>query len=61
MRRSLILALFSKQFTGAAILRLEMQRLISTDDKVGQYLPALADHLASITLHELLTHTGGFG
>lgn len=49
----------TKQFTGAAILKLEMQGKLSTDDKVSEYIPLLGKHLSDITLHELLTHTSG--
>ena len=49
----------TKQFTGAAILKLEMQGKLSTDDKLGSYINSLSKHLSDITLHELLTHTSG--
>ena len=49
----------TKQFTGAAILKLEMQGKLSTDDKLSKYIPLLGKHLSDITLHELLTHTSG--
>ena len=49
----------TKQFTGAAILKLEMLGKLSTDDNLGEYIPLLEKHLSDITLHELLTHTSG--
>ncbi|HEX4966316.1 MAG TPA: serine hydrolase domain-containing protein [Thermoanaerobaculia bacterium] len=62
----------TKQFTAAAILRLEMEGKLSTSDRLGTYLPAIAKHVglapapgqvreevAGITLHQLLSHTSG--
>ncbi|MDH3683585.1 MAG: beta-lactamase family protein [Acidimicrobiia bacterium] len=49
----------TKQFTGAAILRLEMDGQLSTDDTLSTYLPNLTPEQQDITLHELLTHTAG--
>lgn len=49
----------TKQFTGTAILKLEMQGKLSTDDKLSEYINSLSKHLADVTLHELLTHTSG--
>jgi CubicO group peptidase (beta-lactamase class C family) len=53
----------TKQFTAAGILRLEMEGKLSTSDRLGLYLPAIAvrGDLAAITLHQLLTHTSGLG
>lgn len=49
----------TKQFTAAAILRLEMDGLLSVDDPVGTYIEGLPEDKAAITLHQLLTHTAG--
>ena len=49
----------TKQFTGAAILRLEMDGRLSVDDPVGAHLAGLDPALADLTLHQLLTHTAG--
>ena len=49
----------TKQFTGAAIVRLEMDGALSVDDPVGRHLPEVSGPLADVTLHQLLTHTGG--
>ncbi len=50
----------TKQFTGAAILRLQMDGRLSVDDALSDYLDDLPADKADITLHELLTHTAGF-
>ncbi len=49
----------TKQFTAAAILRLEMDGRLSVDDQLGQHVPGLPEDKAAITLHQLLTHTSG--
>ncbi len=49
----------TKQFTGAAILKLEMQGKFSVNDSIGKYLPLLAPDKKMITFHQLLTHTSG--
>ena len=49
----------TKQFIGAAILRLEAQGKLTSYDRLGQHLPGLKGHLAGITLHQLLTHSSG--
>lgn len=53
------IASITKQFTGAAIVRLESQKKLTTRDKLGQYIPGLKPHLSVISLHQLLTHTSG--
>ncbi len=49
----------TKQFTAAAILKLEMQGKLSTADKLSEYLDGVPDELAEVTLHHLLTHSAG--
>jgi CubicO group peptidase (beta-lactamase class C family) len=62
----------TKQFTATAILRLEMDGKLSTEDRLGKFLPGIAksvglelpstgirDDLAAITLHQMLAHTSG--
>ena len=49
----------TKQFTGAAIVRLEMDGLVSVEDRVGDHLEEAHGPLADVTLHQLLTHTAG--
>ena len=50
----------TKQFTGAAILKLEMMDRLSTDDLITKYFENIPDDKKSITLHHLLTHSAGF-
>ena len=49
----------SKQFTAAAILKLEMQGKLLVEDKASKYLPELEGQRKDITIHQLLTHTAG--
>jgi CubicO group peptidase (beta-lactamase class C family) len=49
----------TKQFTAAAILKLEMQGKLSTDDKISKYFPQLPVDKAEITIHQLLRHAAG--
>lgn len=49
----------TKQFTGAAILKLEMQGKLNVEDRAADYLPELSGQKAKITIHQLLTHTAG--
>jgi CubicO group peptidase (beta-lactamase class C family) len=49
----------TKQFTGAAIVRLEMDGRLSVDDPLGDHLADVDPTLADLTLHQLLTHTAG--
>jgi CubicO group peptidase (beta-lactamase class C family) len=53
------LASVSKQFTAAAILRLEEQGKLRVGDRIKQYLPEAPAAWDSITFHHLLTHTSG--
>lgn len=50
----------TKQFTGAAILKLEMAGSLSVDDPISNYLDDIPDDKKNITIHHLLTHTAGF-
>ena len=50
----------TKQFTGAAILKLEMMGKLKTDDPISKYLPGVPADKAGITIHHLMTHTAGF-
>ena len=53
------LASVTKQFTAAAILlRAESGRL-KLDDPVRRWLPTLPESTSTVTLRQLLTHTGG--
>lgn len=49
----------TKQFTAAAIMKLEMQGMLNTDDAISKYLDGVPEDKAKITLHNLLTHTSG--
>jgi CubicO group peptidase (beta-lactamase class C family) len=49
----------TKQFTAAAILKLEMEGKLSVSDPVAKYLPGVPADKAAITIHQLLTHTAG--
>lgn len=50
----------TKQFTGAAILKLEMQGKLKTTDKISKFFKDAPTDKADITLHQLLTHSAGF-
>lgn len=50
----------TKQFTGAAIMKLEMMGKLKTSDPISTYLPGVPADKAGITIHHLLTHTSGF-
>lgn len=50
----------TKQFTAAAILRLEEQGKLSTTDSIARFFPDAPADKRGITLHQLLTHTAGF-
>lgn len=52
------LASVSKQFTAAAIMLLQEQGKLSTDDKLTKYIPDYPNG-DKITIHHLLTHTSG--
>jgi len=49
----------TKQFTAAAILKLEMQGRLRTSDPIGRYVGPVPEDKRAITLHQLLTHTSG--
>lgn len=53
------LASVSKQFTAAAILLLAEDGQLDLDDPVRRWLPSLPETTSTVTLRELLTHTGG--
>ncbi len=50
----------TKQFTGAAILKLEMMGKLSVDDKITKYFENVPEDKKEITIHHLLTHSAGF-
>ncbi len=54
------IASITKQFTGAAILKLREQGKLALDDRLDRFFPKVPEDKAAITLHQLLTHTAGF-
>jgi CubicO group peptidase (beta-lactamase class C family) len=49
----------TKQFTAAAILKLEMQGKLQVEDTLVKHLSGVPADKSGITLHHLLTHTSG--
>ena len=49
----------TKQFTAAAILRLEADGKLSTTDKITRFFKDVPPDKQGITLHQLLTHSAG--
>jgi len=50
----------TKQFTGAAIVKLETMGKLRVDDLMSRYIEGVPEDKATITIHQLLTHTAGF-
>ncbi|AEE48140.1 serine hydrolase domain-containing protein [Haliscomenobacter hydrossis] len=50
----------TKQFTGAAILKLEMMGKLNVQDPITKYFEQVPADKQGITLHHLLTHSAGF-
>jgi len=51
----------TKQFTAAAVLKMEMMGRLRVEDSIAKYLPGVPEDKRSVTLHHLLTHTSGIG
>ena len=49
----------TKQFTGAAVLLLQEDGLLSVDDLITKYFDGVPEDKQAITLHQLLTHSSG--
>lgn len=49
----------SKQFTAVAVLKLVEAGRISLDDDIRKHVPELQTHGGTVTIRQLLTHTGG--
>ena len=49
----------SKQFTAAAILKLELEGKLSVSDSIGKHFENVPAKKKAITIHHLLTHTSG--
>lgn len=55
------LASITKAFTAVAALRLVQDGRLGLHDEVNAHLPEPVDAWRGVTLHQLLTHTAGFG
>jgi CubicO group peptidase (beta-lactamase class C family) len=56
------IASHSKTFTGTAVMQLVEQQRLRLDDTAGQWVPSLVtggSRLASVTVRDLLSHSGG--
>jgi CubicO group peptidase (beta-lactamase class C family) len=49
----------TKQFTAAAMLRLQEQGRLTLDDEIHTFLPGYPSHGRPITIRQILTHTSG--
>ncbi|UTW58799.1 beta-lactamase family protein [Kordiimonas sp. SCSIO 12603] len=49
----------TKQFTGAAIMKLVEEKRLALSDGLQKYFPNIPADKASITIHQLLTHSSG--
>ena len=49
----------TKQFTATAILMLVQEGKLRLDEPLGEVLPDYTGPAAKVTIHQLLTHTGG--
>jgi CubicO group peptidase (beta-lactamase class C family) len=49
----------TKQFTAAAILKLEMQGKLNVNDYITEYFKDVPSDKSKITIHQLLTHSSG--
>ncbi|NWF82028.1 MAG: beta-lactamase family protein [Chloroflexi bacterium] len=59
-RTQFYLGSLNKPFTAAAILLLQQDGKLNVNDPICTYLPDCPDSWQPITIHQLLTHTGGF-
>lgn len=50
----------TKQFTAAAILKLEAQGRLAVGDPISRFFANVPEDKEGVTLHQLLTHTAGF-
>lgn len=50
----------TKAFTATAIMKLAELNKLSLDDQLKKYFPAIPADKATITIHQLLTHSSGF-
>ncbi|WJV50994.1 serine hydrolase domain-containing protein [Streptomyces flavofungini] len=49
----------TKQFTAAAVLKLESEGRVHVRDHLGDLLAGLPPHIRPLTVHQLLSHTSG--
>ena len=49
----------AKSYTAAMVMQMARTGRIKLDDRIGQYLPELPSWRDSVTIRQLLTHTGG--
>ena len=49
----------TKQFTAVAILQLQEQGKLSVQDSISKYIPNSPEAWTKVTIHHLLSHTGG--
>lgn len=49
----------TKQFTAAAVLKLQMQGKLGLDDPITKHFPEAGEDKAAVTIRHLLTHTSG--
>lgn len=49
----------TKQFTAAAVMKLQMQGALDVTDPIGRHLGPVPPDMRDITVHHLLTHTSG--
>lgn len=53
-------ASLNKQFTAAAIMKLEEQGKLRVEDSISKYFDNVPEDKKTVTLHHLLTHSAGF-
>lgn len=53
-------ASLNKQFTAAAVMKLEQQGKLRVEDPITKYFDNVPDDKKGITLHQLMTHSAGF-
>ncbi len=51
----------TKQFTAAAVLKLQMQKKLSIDDPIAKHFKDVPKDKAKVTIRHLLNHTSGIG
>lgn len=58
-RSVFLIASVTKQFTAAAVMKLVEEGRVDLEGTVGDYLPEYEGPARGVTVHQLLTHTGG--